>query len=98
MGGASRPSVKLNEVYRLQPTLAGLLGNFILNLLTPLGIAEWIGYVFPLRFVSRLTLQPAVSLSFIALACAGLIRDVALPLMLRHLANSSTFLVKQGTI
>lgn len=51
MEGASRPSVKFNEVYRLQPTLAGLPGNFTLDLLTPLGSAEWIGYAFPLRYV-----------------------------------------------
>ena len=91
MRGASRPSVKLNEVYRLQPTLAGLPGNFTLDLLTSLGIAEWIGYAFPLWYVSRLSLKPAVSLTFVALACTGLIGDAAFPLMHRHQKYSSTF-------
>jgi hypothetical protein len=83
-----RPSAKLNEGSRL---LAGPLGSFLLDLLTSLGIAEWIGYAFPLWYVSRLSLKPAVFLTFVALACTGLIGDAALPLMPRHQKYSSTF-------
>ena len=50
-----RPSVKLNEAYRLLPALAGLLGIFILDLMTTF----------------RLSLKPAVSLLLVALACTG---------------------------
>lgn len=71
MWGLVRPSVKLNEVYRLLPALAGLLGFFLLDLLAPLGIAMWIGYAFPLWYVSRLSFKPAVPLPLIALACTG---------------------------
>jgi hypothetical protein len=73
MWDSGRPSVKLNEVHRLLPALVGLLGIFILELMTPLGIAVWIGYAFPLWYVSHLSLQPAVSLPLLALVCSGLI-------------------------
>jgi hypothetical protein len=63
--------VKLNEVYRLLPALAGAFGIFILDLMTPLGSAEWTGYVFPLWYVFRLSRKPAVSLPLVALACTG---------------------------
>jgi hypothetical protein len=65
--------VKLHETSRLLPALVGLLGIFILELMTPLGIAVWIGYGLPLWYVSRLSLKPSVSLPIVALACTGLI-------------------------
>lgn len=73
MWGPGRPSVKLNEVYRLLPAVAGLLGFFLLDLLAPLGIAVWIGYAVPLWYLFRLSRKPAVSLSLIALICTGVI-------------------------
>jgi hypothetical protein len=73
MWESGRPSVKWNEVYRLLPALMGLLGIFLLELLTSLGIAVGIGYAFPLWYVSRFSLKPAVSLPLVALACTGLI-------------------------
>ena len=73
MLGPAVLSMKLKEVYRLLPALAGLAGVFILDLLTPLGVTVWIGYVFPVWYVSRHSLAPAVSLSFFALASTGLI-------------------------
>jgi hypothetical protein len=98
MGGTVQPSVTLNDLHRLQPTLAGLLDIFTLDLLTPLGIAEGIGYAFPLWYVFCLSLKSSISLTSVALARTGLITDAALPLMLRHQAYSSNLLLKQGTI
>ena len=98
MRGAGRPSVKLNEMYRLQSTLAGLLGIFILLPLTPLVIDEWTGYAFPLGYVSCFSLKPAVSLTFVAHACTGLFTDASLTLMLCQQTHSSNLLLKQGTI
>ncbi len=65
-----RPSAKLNEVSRL---LAGPLGSFLLDLLAPLGIVVWIGYAFTLWYASPLSLEPAVFLPLVVLACTGLI-------------------------
>jgi hypothetical protein len=38
--------MKVNEVNRLLPGLAGPLGSFLPDLLAPLGIVVWIGYAF----------------------------------------------------
>ena len=67
------PSVKMNEIYRLQPILAALLSIFTLDLLPPLKITQWIGYALPLRYVSSLSRKPAISRTFVALAHTGLI-------------------------
>lgn len=89
---AHRPTLKLNEMLRLQPTLAGLFGICTLDLLTPLGIAEWIGYAISPWYVS------CFSLTFVTLPRIELITDAALPLMLRHQTYSSNLLLKQGTL
>lgn len=98
VGEAYYPSMNVNEMYRLQPTLANLLSTFTLVLLSALGIAEWIGYAFLLWYVSRLSLGPGVFLTFIALAFAGLITGAAFPPILRHQTYYSTLLLKRGTI
>ena len=51
------PSTKQNEVHRSVQTLAGLLGILVFDLLAALGVAAWIGYVFPLWYLSRLFLK-----------------------------------------
>lgn len=71
MWGPACPSMKLNEVHRLVSAVTGLLGFFILDLLAPLGIAVWIGYALPLRYVFRFSLKLAVCLPLVALACTG---------------------------
>ncbi len=73
MWRSGRPSVKWNEVYRLLPALVGLVGTFVLELMTPRGIAVWIGYAFPLWYLSRVSRKPAIFLSFVAFTCTGLI-------------------------
>jgi PAS domain-containing protein len=73
MSGLPVPSVKTNEAYRMLPAIAGLVGIFILDMQTPLGIAVWIGYVFPVWYVGRLALRPSSSLPLFALASTGLI-------------------------
>lgn len=85
------PSVKMNEMYRLQPTPAAPLSFFTLDLLPPLKIAQWIGYALPLRYVSSLSLKPAISHTFVALARTGLITGAAfLPMFaIRHIQLSS---------
>ena len=98
MSVAGHPSVKLNEVYRLLPALLGLLGIFILELPTPLGIDVWIRNPFPICCVSHLSLKPAVHLTPVLLACTGLVANAALSLMFRHQTFSSNYLLKQGTI
>ena len=98
VGGTGNPSVKLNEVFRLQPTLVGLLGFFTRDLLALLGITWSIGYVFPLWYVSCLSRKPSVSIIIVGLACLGLIAETALPLTLSHHTYSSNLLLKQGTI
>ena len=92
------PSVKMNEMYRLRPTLAALLSIFTLDLLPPLKIAQWIGYALPLRYVSSLSRKPAISRTFVALAHTGLITDAACSPTLRHQTSYSTLLLKRGTI
>ena len=98
VGKADRPSVKSNEVYWIQPSLADLLSIFTLALLPSLRIAQWIGYALPLRYVSSFSLKPAISRTFIALARTGLITGAAFSPMLRHQTSSSTLLLKRGTI
>lgn len=73
MWGPGRPSMKVNEVNRLLPGLAGPLGSFLPDLLAPLGIVVWIGYAFTLWYASPLSLDPAVFLPLVTLACTGLI-------------------------
>ncbi len=58
---------------RLLPGMAGPLGFFLLDLLTPLGIVVWIGYAFSLWYASHLSLEPAVFPPLVAFACTGLI-------------------------
>jgi hypothetical protein len=82
VGEADCSSVKMNEMYRFQPTLPDLRSIFTLDLLPPLGIAEWIGYALPLWYVSCLLLRPDISRTFVALALTGLITNAAFPLML----------------
>ena len=81
---ADCPSVKMNEMYRLQLTLAELPSMFTLDLLPPLSIAEWIGYALPFWYGSCLSLKPAVSLTYGALARTELITGAAFPPMLRQ--------------
>ena len=50
----------------------GVVAVFVFDLMTPLGIAAWIGYVLPLWYVSRLSVKPVV-LPSITLVCTGLI-------------------------
>ena len=95
---ADCPSVKMNELYRLQLTLADLPSIFTLDLLPPISIAEWIGYALPHWYVSCLSLKPAVSLTFVALAHTGLITGAAFSPMLRHQTYPSTSLLKRGMI
>lgn len=57
VGEAYYPSVNMNEMYRLQPTLANLRSTFTLVLLSAIEIAEVIGYVSPLRSMSCLFLN-----------------------------------------
>jgi len=73
MWGPGRPSMKMNEVYRLLPGIAGLLGLFLLDMLTPLGIDVWIKYASPLWYASRLSPEPALSTPLVALSWIGLI-------------------------
>ncbi len=91
VGEADCPSVKMNGMYRLRPTLDDLLSIFTLDLLPPLKIAQWIGYALPLRYVSSLSLKPAISHTFVALARTGLITGAAFSPMfaIRHIQLSS---------
>ena len=93
MGGTDNSSVRLNEVFRLQPRLVGLLGIFTRDLLPLLGITESIGFAFLLWNVSCLSRKPFASNIIVALACTGLIADTAL-----QQTYSSTLLLEQGTI
>jgi hypothetical protein len=95
---ADRPSVNMHEMYRLQLTLADLPSIFTIDLLPPLSIAKWIGYALPLRYVSCLSLKPAVSLAYVALARTGLMTGAALPPMLRHQTYYLNLLLKRGMI
>ena len=92
VGETDCPSVNMNEMYRLQQTLADLLSIFTLDLLSPFWITEAIGHAFPLWYLSYLPHKPAVSLTFVALARTGLITGAALPPMLaiRHLLQLSS--------
>ena len=67
------PSMKLNEVYWSMPALAMLIGIFVLDLLTPLGFAGRIVYVFPIWYVARYSIKSPISFPFVTLACTGLI-------------------------
>ena len=95
------PSMKLNEVYRSMPALAMLIGFFALDLLTPLGLAGWIVYVFPIWHVARYSIKSPISLPFVPLVCTGLIVAgyfLLLPAMdvfvsLHHHTNPSNFLL-----
>lgn len=98
MGGTDHPSVRFNEVYRLKPSPASLLGNVTRDLLPPLGITEGIGYAFPFWYVSWLSRKPYFSFIFVALASTGLIADTTRPLMVCQQTDSSNLLLKQGTI
>jgi hypothetical protein len=65
--------MKRNEVYRLMSALALLIGIFALDLLTPLALAGWIMYVFPIWNVARYSIKSPISLPFVTLVCTGLI-------------------------
>ena len=67
------PSMKLTEVYRSMPALAMLIGIFPLDLLTPLGLAGWIVYVFPIWHVARYSIKSPISLPFVTLVYTRLI-------------------------
>jgi hypothetical protein len=67
-----------------------------LDLLPPFGIAEWIGYALHLRYVSCLSLKPAVSLTVVMLPRTELITGAAFPFMLRQQSYSSDLFLKQG--
>lgn len=73
MWRSGRLSVKWNEVYRLLPALVSLVGTFVLELMTPRGIAVWIGYAFPLWYLSPVSRKPSIFLPFVAFTCTGLI-------------------------
>jgi hypothetical protein len=73
MWGPCRPSMKMNEVYRLLPGMVGLLGLFLLDTLTPLEIEVWIRHASPLRYASRLSPKAASSTPLVALSWTGLI-------------------------
>ena len=98
VGEAYYPSMNVNEMYRLQPTLANLLSTFTLVLLSALGIAEIIGYASPLRSGSCLSRIATVFLTFVAFARTGLITGAALPPMLRQRTYYSHLLLKRGTL
>jgi hypothetical protein len=90
MWRSGRPFVKWNEIYRLLPALVGLLGIFVLELMTPPGIAVWIGYSFPLWYLSRVSSKPAIFLPLVAHAM--------IPLTPHHQLCASNLLRKQGTL
>ena len=100
MGDADCPSVSMNEMYRFQPIqfLADCLDTSTPDLLPSLRIAESFGHAFPLSYVSRLSLRPVVSLTFSALAFAGLITGAAVPPILRYQTYYLTLLLKRGMI
>jgi PAS domain S-box-containing protein len=64
---------KLEDAVTIALAAAGAIGVFILELLTPLGYAVWIGYGLPLWALSRLPAKTKVLLPALALACTGLI-------------------------
>jgi hypothetical protein len=73
MWRSGRPSVKWNEMYRLRSALVGLVGTFVPEVMIPRGIAVWIGYAFPLWYLSRVSHIAAISLPLVAFTCTGLI-------------------------
>lgn len=58
---------------RIIPALAGVLVIFALDLLVPLGYVVWIGYGFPLWYVSRVSSSQHRWLPAVAGLCTGLI-------------------------
>lgn len=98
VGEANCPSMKMNEMHRLQPILADLLSIVILALLPLLRIGQWIGYALPLRYVSSLSHKPAISRTFAALARTGLITGATPPPMFHHQTYYSHLLLKRGTL
>ena len=98
MKEADCPSVKMHELYRLQLTLADLPSFFTLDLLPPLSLADRIGHAMPPWYMSCLSLKPAVSRTYVALARTGLITGAAFPPMLRQQTYPSTLLLKRGMI
>ncbi len=64
---------KFDDAVLLALASMGALGIFVLDLLTPLGYAVWIGYSLPVWVISRLSMKTTVLLPATALACTGLI-------------------------
>jgi hypothetical protein len=90
MWRSGRPFVEWNEIFRLLSALVGLLGIFVLELMTPRGIALWIGYSFALWYLSRVSRKPAIFLPLVAHAMV--------PLTPHHRMYASNLLRKQGTL
>lgn len=64
---------KLKDAVTIALAAVGVLGVFVLDLLTPRGYVVWIGYGLPLWAVSRLPTKTTALLLATALACTGLI-------------------------
>lgn len=64
---------KLEDALTIALAAVGVLGVFVLDLLTPRGYVVWIGYGLPLWAVSRLPTKTTALLLATALACTGLI-------------------------
>ena len=64
---------KLQDAVTIALAAGGVLGVFVLDLLTPRGYAVWIGYGLPLWALSRLPAKTKFLLPATALVCTGLI-------------------------
>jgi PAS domain S-box-containing protein len=71
--GQSRLRWKIKDAVMVLLAVLGALGVFALDLLTPLGYAEWIGYTLSVWSVSRLPTKTTALVLATALACTGLI-------------------------
>ena len=71
--GQSSLRWKLEDAVTIALAAAGVLGVFVVDLLTPRAYAVWIGYGLPLWALSRLPAKAKFLLPVTALACTGLI-------------------------
>ena len=72
MGRAQRIDTHMDNVLALVVTVILMAAVFILDVLTPLGIMVWVGYLLPIWYLSRFSLTGAV-LPTVTLTCTALI-------------------------
>ncbi|MEO8340271.1 MAG: PAS domain S-box protein [Nitrospirota bacterium] len=72
MDHTHRPNNKIPHGVALFAAVVAMAVVFVVDMLTPLGITVWVGYLLPIWYVSRLSLQGIV-LTSVTLTCTALI-------------------------